>query len=289
VEVPSATLDLFEGKASCAKIALRDAVFAEDLKTRFSYTRERLALSDLDTRIAGGDVTGGLVIKTSESHSPFTTDVKFDAIDLNRLISEAGGPSNQATGKISGFVSLYGLLNDVDSIAGSGQIALTNGHINQLEMFQMLGKILQIEELSQLNLQQARAAWRIEKGTIWIDQLMLRSENLQLTAQGPIDLDGPVNLDARLAINQKISRQLPEFVATNFKPLENSDLYYVDFKIFGTLSKPRTDLAVRVLGREIEKKVEKKAVDLLRSILGGSKKQGGNHPAPPAPAPSPAP
>ena len=292
VEVPSATPDLVEGNAWCEKISFRDRFFASGLKTRFSYSKERLALSGLNTVIAEGAVTGDLVIKTSQPRSPFTADVKLEKLDLNQLVSDAGGPRDHASGELSGFLDIYGQTADVNSIAGSGQLVLTHGQLNQYEVLQMLGKVLEIEELSQLVLQRASAAWRIENGVIQLDQLILQSANLRIIAHGEVKFDGRLDLDANLAINQKISRQLPEFVEANFKPIENTDLRGLDFQIFGTTSKPRTDLGVRVLGKEIEKRVEKKAVDLLQNIFGGKRKSKKNNPSTPAPAtptPSPAP
>ena len=284
VKVPSATPDFAAGTAKCEKISVHDSLFVGDLNTRFSYSKEQLALSGLYAGIAGGVVTGDLVIKTSEPKSPFTADIKLEKVDLNRLITEAGGPAEQASGALSGYLDIYGQTGVADSFTGSGQLELSGGQLNQYEIFQMLGKVLQIEELSQLNLQQASAAWRIENGVIRVDQLTLQSVNLRLTAHGVVQLDGRLDLDASLAINQKISHRLPDFIAANFKPVENSDLRGLDFKIFGTTSNPRTDLGVQILGKEIEKKVEKTAVDLLQNIFGGKKKRNKDRSAKPAPA-----
>jgi hypothetical protein len=96
-----------------------------------------------------------------------------------------------------------------------------------------------------------------------------------------VEFDGDLNLEARLAINRKISVQLPGFILSNFKPLENSDLFCVDFSIHGTLSKPRTNLVERVLGREIKQK----AVDIFRSFFGSGKKRGGGVPPEPGAGP----
>ena len=284
VEVPAAKPDFVEGTANCEKISFRDSAFVEELKTHFSYSKQRLALSDLKARLADGSVNGTLEVKTSVPKSPFTADVKFEKVDLNRLIAEAGGPWNQASGSLSGFLDIYGQAGDVNSITGSGRLEMTNGQVNQFQVLQMLGKVLQIEELSQLNLQRASASWRIENGVIRVDQLVLQSANLRLTAEGTVQLDGRLDLAANLAINRKISRQLPDFIEANFKPVENSDLRALDFKIFGTTSKPRTDLGTRVLGADIEKKVEKRAVDILHNLFGGRKRKTNDQPATPPPA-----
>jgi len=174
-------------------------------------------------------------------------------------------------------------VGELNSIAGSGQLVLSNGQFHQFKLLQMLGSVLQIEELSQLNFQEALASWRIENGVVQLDQLVLQSANLRLSAQGVVQLDGRLDLSATLAINQKISRQLPDFIESNFQPVPNSDLRSLDFKFFGTTTHPRTDLGVRILGLDIEKKVEKRAVDILHNIFGGKKRKNNTPSASPIP------
>ena len=283
VEIPTAQINLIEGITTCEKISFHDRLFANDFKTHFSYSPERLALSELNAQMANGQVNGALTIKTSESKSPFSADVKFEKIDLNELLTEAGGAWNQAAGELSGFLDIYGQVDDLNSMVGSGQLVLTNGQFHQFELLKMLGTVLQIEELSQLNFKQATASWRIENGSVRVDQLVLQSTNLRLSAQGLVQLDGRLDLSANLTINQKISRQLPDFIESNFQPIQNSDLRGLDFKIFGTTNHPRTDLGTRILGPDIEKKVEKRAVDILHNIFGGKKRK--NNPPPVSPTP----
>ena len=283
LDVPVAHGNRVEGIASCEKISFRDTLFASQFKTQFSYSPERLAISSVVATVANGLVNGAFTLKTSEPKSPFTTDVKFEKIDLNQLIAETGGSRNLAEGNLSGFLDIYGQIDNLDSITGNGQLILSNGQFHQIELLQMLGTLLQIEELSQLNFQQATASWRIENGSVQLDQLVLQSTNLRLSAKGVVELNGRLNLAANLIINQKISHQLPDFIESNFQPVQNSDDRSLDFKIFGTTTRPRTDIGTRILGPDIEKKVEKRAVDILQNLLGGKKRKNN----PPSATPTP--
>lgn len=269
VKCPGATQDSVQGAATSSKVSIFQTLFLQDFKASFAYSPAGdLALSDLDASVAGGNLRGSFHIKTNERDSPYFGDVQFDGVDLNQLIVEAGGPAYQANGKIKGYLDLSGLTRSSKSASGRGGISLSEGQIKEYELLQMLGQALRIDELVQLKLDRAQLDFRIDGGKIWIDQLILQSQNLSLGAQGIIKLDGKLDLHARLSVNPKLSRQLPGFVMGNFKPVENTDMRSLDFDVTGTISKPRTNIVQRMLGSEIEKQ----AVDLLQNIFGKKKK-----------------
>ena len=56
-----------------------------------------------------------------------------------------------------------------------------------------LGQILQIDELMQLHLEQAEVHFHISPGIVIIDQLLLRSPNIRLSATGTIKFDGKLS------------------------------------------------------------------------------------------------
>ncbi len=269
VRCPGATQNLVEGTARSGKVSIFDTVFVQDLKTSFSFSSSgRLSLPDFNSTIAGGSLCGSFWIETSQKNSPFTGKLEFAGVDLNRLIAEAGGQTGLAAGTIKGQLDLAGLTRDSRSAKGRGAITLTDGQIREYEILQMLGQALQIEELVQLKLQQSQLEFRVDDGRVLVDQLVLQSQNLNLSAKGSVRFDGKMDLHAQLAVNPKISRQLPGFVVSHFKPVENTDLRSLDFDVTGTLSKPRTNIVKQMLGSQIEKQ----AVDLLQSIFGRKKK-----------------
>lgn len=269
VACPIAGVEKVEGTAESDRVAIKNRVFLEDLRTPFSYTNGGLKLPTISTKIAGGVMNGSYEMQTASANSPFATSVRLNGVNLDRLISEAVGAAGQASGSLSGFLDVRGLLAEPASLSGSGQVILADGRIQQYDFLQMLGKGLQIEELMQLTLRSAQADYRIENGNILVDQLLLESPNLKLTARGTVFLNGKLDLNARLTINPKISRQLPRIIAENFTPVENAEDRYVEFDVRGTIDKPRTNLLERMVGR----KIEKQAIDLIRSLFGKPKQQ----------------
>jgi hypothetical protein len=98
-----------------------------------------------------------------------------------------------------------------------GEIVLRDGKVQQYSLLVALGQILQIDELMQLQLEQAEVRYHISPGIVTIDELLLRSPNVRLTATGTIGFNGKLKLDSRLALNDKIRRQLFSPIRANFR------------------------------------------------------------------------
>ena len=79
-------------------------------------------------------------------------------MDVNRLVVEGGGKPGQIAGTLSGRLDLHGITRGTDAMGGSGRIVLRNGHIHGNEILQIIGQVLQIEELARLELREARTA-----------------------------------------------------------------------------------------------------------------------------------
>ncbi len=127
-------------------------------------------------------------------------------------------------------------------------------------MLVALGQIFQIEELTQLHLEQAQAKYRISPGVVTIDELILRSPNIHLSATGTVSFSGKLHLASRLAINEKIRSQLFKPIRSNFQPTDEPGYSAVDFEVGGTLDRPKTNLLEKVVGRDLR--------DLGKQLMG---------------------
>jgi hypothetical protein len=127
----------------------------------------------------------------------------------------------------------------------------------------LLGQILQIEELQELHLEQAEAKYHLSPGLVTIDELILRSPNIWLTASGTVAFDGGLKLDSRLAINDRIRGQLFKAIRANFQPIDEPGYAAIDFHVGGTIDRPSTNLMDRLVGHDLS--------SMLNSLLGGKK------------------
>lgn len=274
-----------KGNARVAKVSLRDRFFLQQLRSPLRYDSNGLDLSQISARVGGGDVTGRFTMQPETDESPFRVEMKFRGVQADQIISEAGGPSGVLQGKLDGSVETEGKTTDPDALAGSGEIFLHDGQLRQYNLLVALGQLFQIEELTQLHLDQAEAKYHLAPGVVTIDELVLRSANIHLSATGTVSFRGKLHLASRLAINEKIRAQLFKPIRTNFQSTEEPGYSAVDFEVTGTLERPKTNLLEKVVGRDLK--------DLVNSFWGGKsdkpkKKKGAQtNPEESTPAPNP--
>ena len=264
-----------EGRASAKNAALHDQLFLRDLTTKWSFEKGTLKLSSFQAAVGGGDFRGDAEMATKQKHSPFYVDARFDRVDTNELLSDAGTWVGKVKGALSGWMELYGNSGKTSSMNGRGQLKLAGGHLQDVEVFAAIGQALQIPDLVDLQLKTAEADVRVVNGTMWVDRMILQSQNLKVETHGTVESNGKVALEARMSIGPVISERIPAFILRNFKESETGDMRYVDFKFKGPLSHPGTDLMEKILGRQIQSEM----TGLIMNLFGKKKK---------APEPSPA-
>ncbi len=249
-----------KGNARVAKVSLRERFFLQQLRSPLRYDADGLDLSQISAHVGGGDVTGRFTMQPETEDSPFRVEMKFRGVQADQIITEAGGPSGVLQGKLEGSLHTEGKTTDPDALAGSGEVFLHDGQLKQYNLLVALGQIFQIEELTQLHLDQAEAKYHLTPGVVKIDELVLRSTNIRLSATGTVTFRGKLHLSSRLAINEKVRAQLFKPIRTNFQPTEEPGYSAVDFEVTGTLERPKTNLLEKVVGRDLK--------DLVNSFWG---------------------
>lgn len=277
VDCPHGVTGKVQGKLSIGKAMLRNGFALETLVVPFSWDGGKLAFSPIDARLAGGSVRGAGILALGPGQPLSTLDLLFDGVDLNRLLVSLGQnePGRATEGALNGNLDLYGSLGRLESLTGRGQVRLHSGRMEQIPLLQLIGKVLPIEEFTNLELRQAQLDLRAAEGKVFVDSLVMESLNLSLDAKGTSGFDGKLDLAARLAINPKISHQLPGWVAANFQPVPGSDRRMIGFNVTGTLHHPDTDLMRVMVGQKYGNQI----MDLFRAFS-GKKKKGGKKAAP---------
>ena len=273
------------GQVGINNIALRDRVFLSVLRSPIRYNPDELALSGLTAQIAKGQLTGDFSMAPQEKDSPFTVHASFHRLQADQLVAEAGGPRDIVRGVLEGTLDAAGKTADPDALTGSGSILLENGRVQQFAVLAAIGQLLQIEELTQLDLEQAEAKFHLNGNTVLVDELILRSPNLRLTATGSISLrGGKLALDSVLAINEKIRSQLFRGIRENFVATSEPGQYALRFHVGGTVDKPKTDLVERAVGADL-----KNLGGVIDALLGHGKGKKKKNPEMNTPSPSPVP
>ena len=245
------------------RVSLRGRFFLDQLRSPLRYEPDVLELSKISARVAGGEVNGYFAIQPEAEDSPFTTSVNFHDVLADQLVENAGGPKGMVNGKLEGSFQASGKTGDANALVGQGEISLRDGRVQQYRLLVLLGQILQIEELQELDLEQADAKYHLGPGLVTIDELVLRSPNIRLTSSGTVAFDGTLQLNSQLAIDDRIRGQLFKAIRDNFHRIDEPGYSAIEFQVGGTIERPSTNLVEQVVGRDIS--------SMLNSFFGGKK------------------
>ena len=251
------------GDAKVAKISLRDRFFLEQLQSPLRYEPDVLELSKISARAGSGEINGYFAMQPEAEDSPFTTRVTFRNVLADQIVADAGGPKGMVQGKLEGNFEASGKTADPDALIGKGEIFLRDGRVQQYSLLVLLGEILQIEELRELHLEQAQAKYHVSPGLVTIDELILRSPNIRLSASGTVAFNGKLKLDSQLAINERIRNQLFKAIRQNFQPINEPGYFALDFRVGGSIDRPSTNLMDRLVGRDLS--------SMINSLFGSGK------------------
>jgi hypothetical protein len=253
------------GDTRVARISLQDRFFLEQLRSPLRYEPDVLELSKISARAGNGEINGYFAMQPEAEDSPFTTSVKFRNVLADQIIANAGGPKGVVQGRLEGSFQASGKTADPQAFVGKGEISLRDGRVQQYSLLVLLGELLQIEELRELQLEQAEARYHVNPGLVTIDELILRSPNVRLTASGTVAFNGKLKLHSQLAINDKIRGQLFKAIRQNFQPINEPGYSAIDFQVGGTIDRPSTNLMDRLVGRDLS--------NMINSFFGGGKKE----------------
>ena len=254
------------GTIQIEKTSLRDKFFLQELESPLRYDPTILDFTKVSAKADGGEITGGFSMRPQEEDSPFIAHIQFHDLQADQIVTEAGGPQGMVKGRVEGMLEAAGKTADPNALSGHGEISLRDGEMRQFSLLVALGQILQIEELTQLHLEQADVKYHLNPGLITVDQLVLRSPNIRLSATGTITFGGKLRLQSQLAINEKIRGQLFRAIRDNFLPTNETGYSAVAFQISGNVEHPKTNLMDKLVGGDL-----KSLGGVLNSLFGGGK------------------
>src|SRR6478672_1652603 len=268
------TANDLHGNINIAKTSLRDRFFLQQLFSPLHYDATELDFSHIVARAGEGQISGHFNIQPQAEDSPFTVSVKFNDVQADKIIVEAGGVPGTVTGKLEGSLDASGKTADPNALSGKGEIFLRDGQVRQYSLLVALGQLLQIQELQQLKLDQAQVKYHINPGVVTIDEMVFRSENIRLSATGMVSFDGKLQLESQLAVNEKIRSQLFRAIRENFKPIEEPGYTALNFEVGGTVGRPKTNLMDKLIGRDL-----KDLSSVITGLMGGGKSEKKKKPA----------
>ncbi len=253
-----------KGEITVAKVNYRNVLQFENLHSRYSQTSESIELAEMTAELEGGKVNGRLKLLIDQAPILYESEVKIEGTDIVGIMDFSGLPRDRLSGTLNADLLVHGQVDNWESANGRAHLEIHDGSMSQIEILQTLGQALQIDELVHFDIKQAHANAQIINGVTQVDDLVIRSSNMKVTAAGKIESDGQLDLDAKLHLHAKIRKRLPDFAKDNMRDSNEDGYKFLNFKIDGTVSKPKSNVLERLIGQGLENKVK----NLLENFFG---------------------
>ena len=248
----------WKGKASATSAVIGSGLILRNMQAPFSSSSQSspgtplsVDLTPLSAALGDGTLSGNATISTDPHAPDYSLTLHLEGAKLGRLLADASMESSSAEGAISGDVRLTGTAGRGASMNGGGTLLCKDVTIQPVDFLRQIGQFLSIDELKLLRLSEGKCLFRIDQGRFVIDDLLLRSENLILAANGPLGSTGELNLDSRLLFNEKLTTRLRGLLGNKLTPAPEQGYTQLSFRVTGPALSPKTDLLERLTGIKI--------------------------------------
>jgi len=237
---------------------------------RFKDVRSGLRLHDgvleaegLEAACGEGLVKGAALVAL-EPPQMFSCWVEATDVDLEKMSAEL--PSLRIAGKARAAFHMQGAASEEASWTGAAKLEVEEGKFKGISLFQMLGQIFQIQELTNFRVRQGLVSLRIAEEKIWLDELNIDGGDLALSAPGTVDFRRNLALNAKLVVPERLlSGRVAQMLSNGFSAPDAAGLRSIVFQVGGTLDKPSTNLMEKVVGEGLG--------GIVNQLLGGFLKQ----------------
>lgn len=246
------------GEARVPEAVLVGLIVARELSSDFTLEDGQLQLAGISGEIAGGQLSGRGEVATQTDGSPYEWDLKLDGFRLSELRLPASFGGTRLEGTLAAAFAVQGRNAPQRQLRGKARVDLTGARMIPSEYLRSIGQALGIRELQNLEFKESYAELRLEDDFVHVAPLWLRADEFAVEMSGPITRAGGLDLKARLILGPASAARISAVTGRDFPEagIEGMPGFRaVDFRITGTLEKPQSDLAARVLGGGIGGKI----------------------------------
>ena len=236
------------GKVRVSSAAISDSINMDDISSPVKCSEGALDLENITAQISGGEIHGNFHADLTNSELPYQVHFQVTGVNINEIVSRAGGILDKAHGILQGSFQLAGCIRDPSLASGDGSLEIKTGYLDQYPMLKELGRWTQIDELQRLDLERALSKFSVVGQDIKVDSLQLISKNCQVNLWGKVKSAQKLDLNGRLTVSQFLSQKIPNELEENFEKSKDGESRYLDFQVTGSVLRPQTDLFERIIG-----------------------------------------
>jgi hypothetical protein len=233
-----------EGKLRIALVNLADTFFVREVSAPLQASNGSLKLAPVRATLAGGDMGGDVEARLQKGFR-FVAKMTVKGAQLQKLLEEARAVQRMS-GTVVGDATVEGT-GGLAALKGKGQIHVDDCRVTQAPLMTLLSTALRVPELARPDFDECRTTFTIGQGRLVTPSLSLKGPSLQLTGNGVTNLSSlAIDYDMTLALSQALAGRIPaQELRAAFRD-RGDGFVTIDFKVTGTTTAPKSDLAMRV-------------------------------------------
>lgn len=164
-----------------------DFIFGKP-KARLKFIDRQLNISVNQTELFGGQFAGTLDMDLTQVHANYTTSFALTNTDFSKLMKTVFD-SNGTTGTLNGKTTFSGVLDDLESINGTGDMTITDGYLTTIPFLGGLSTVLNaiIPNFGFAKANHAHATFTLAGGGVETKDMEINSSNFTLIGHGKHD------------------------------------------------------------------------------------------------------
>lgn len=260
----------------------------DDFDLAYHLEKNVLTVQRLQGKVANGTFGSTASIDLGRAVPTYTSRFDLKGIQADPLVS-AFWPKSAGTvfGTLNLQATVEGRGTDPavlkQNLNSRGDLVLSDGRFTGGELVQGLATFLKIEELRNLQFDQAKGNFTIRQGQLLVDSSMTGKE-VSLRPQGTVALEGnrldlALNLRVGPSISKRLDREFTQLLA------DPQGWTQVPVKIAGTVDAPRFSLDTAALGEQVKEKAGEEIRQRLQKEIDRRFPTGTSEPAAPGEEP----
>lgn len=259
-------------------LKIKDVHVAADLKGH------EARLQNLSFELLNGQVKAQGVTMLGSDTPPFNGKISVQGVQLGPLMEAAGLERVWVSGTAAAELAVQGRGFSKPSMTralkGSGHLALKDGRIEGINLFQEAMTLLNAVGFSQDMVKFTvfsliDSNLEIKAGRLNVSQFRMECPGFQITANGTVGFDQTLNLRASLNLSEALSQQI---VGTSpaIKVAMTQGRMKVPLVITGTTQAPSFGLDTEAIKAQVQAQVKAKAAEATGSLLSNVLQKGQN-------------
>ena len=238
------------GKAGIDRIELSGKLIVQKAGAQVQLVPDQLTLPSLRGELAGGAISGNVSVNFATGLL-YAANVQLTNCNVAKLMQDAGAKETMS-GTLNVSAALTGK-GGVPTLIGNGRVEIDNGQFQGNPILDLLGTVLQVDVLRDLSFDQCLIEYSISNNVLQTPVIRIASPRVKITGSGFVRLDkNSLNHNMTITFPKSgLDGALPG-VSALFTEQPDGSLT-LDFKLYGTLNSPKTDLTKR-LGQQFLQK-----------------------------------